>query len=163
MALRAEPAAEPSSPAEVERLERRHSGCWMVAAVATRVVGPVVVADFDKVEQLAAVAPASVDKSADTAVEQSAGERRPEAAGKLVVPPDTEAVWPAEVRSIVVVDVGAAVPGIEQPVDSGSCTVPAGVGTAERAVARAAAEQRDIASESAVLQPSRLSMASSRH
>lgn len=138
----------------------------MVAAVAARVVGtpvvgPAVVADSDRVEQPVAVAPESVDKWADTAVEQPAGERRPEAAGKLVVPPDTEAVPPAEARSIAVVDVGAAEPGIEQPADSGSCMVPVVVGTAERADARAAAEQRDIASESGVPTSSQWNMVSS--
>lgn len=162
----AEPAAEPSSPAAVAQPERRSSGCWMVAAVAARVVGPpvvepAVVADIDRAEQPVAVAPASVDKSADTVVEQLADEQRPEGAGKLVVPPGTEAVRPAEVHSIVVVDVGAAVPGIEQPVDSGSCMVLVVAGTAGLAVATAAAKQPDIASESAVPKSSQRNTASS--
>jgi hypothetical protein len=124
-----------------------------------------VVADgIDWAEQLAAVVQASVDKSAGTVVEQPADERRPEAVGKSVVLPGTEAVsgLAAEVRSIVATDADAAEPGIEQPVDSGNRKELAVVGTAERAVATAAAELPGSASGSAARNSSRLNTVSSR-
>jgi hypothetical protein len=124
-----------------------------------------VVADgIDWAEQLAAVVQASVDKSAGTVVEQPADGRRPAAAGKSVELPDTEPVpgLAVEVRSIVAVDVGAAEPGIELPVDSCNRTELVVVGTAERAVATAAAERPGSASGSAARNSSRLNTVSSR-
>jgi hypothetical protein len=159
VALQVEQAVEPCSSAEAEQPVPERSGDWTAAAVAAPVADGV-----DKAEQLAAVVQASVDKSAGSEVERRADERQPAAVGKSAELPDTEAVpgLAAEERSTVAVDIDAAEPGIEQPADSGSCTELVVVGTAEWAVATAAAELPGSASGSAGRNSFVTSMSSSR-
>lgn len=154
--------AEACNPAEAASRVRQRSDCHAVPVVAVQVV-----AGTDKFERpavaSAAAEPARGGRSAGTAAEQQADGRRPAAADRSAVLPETEALpeQAVEVGSNVAAT-GTAALSTEWPADSGSHTELAAGGTAEPAVPTAVVDRVRTASESAEPKSCQSSMMNNR-
>lgn len=162
-------AAELCMPEAKESTAPARSGCQLAAA-------ELAAAGTGKAVQLAAEA-LSVDRRADTAAWEQAGERPPEAASRPAEYLDAEDAidtvaevrtavvtgTAVEVRIAAVVSAEAAVYTASPPAGSGSCTVAAAVQSSDRAAAIAVAKPAADASESVIPTMFRTSTASSRH